>query len=671
MRITEVTEWAENTWPEPPRLSRVEMAPHVHVCPLVGVPLPGWITTSVPFDVFQDYFEGFWYDIDPLMWDIIPYRRDEWFDEICDGWKKWIRRIRFDSTPRFYKNLTQLRKKGGGVIVVSAAKGEGKSIIAQMVGTRLYPDIIPNVIWEHADLSGQVTDEDDLKVTIIIDEDLLSTGENSGNIIIHIDNVWQTIRKTNLFIVSTGVKAKGNPSVDIWLRPCGINEKYQATRCAVMTSKGNFIGWAVFQRKHRPEDLVRYYSELDTWATYESRAKAYSMEVLQAGGVREATTPEEEERHIGLVKDWLEENVDRDLREDPPVMDRMLTYAKRLGVPSKSSAYLKRMVRTALGEWEDANPAPPEPDRDPLDLEFYEKEFRKWLKQQDWAKMPPQSVLQLKFYKLFPDLDDRITGSMVSGIIGTIMWEKELEKIEAREQAIDRMEPEQILEDGIWATYWKEYARAVLSNYPGEYKLASRDAQIVTYRQMGLEFKQIKSLLELNIRTNSIQERFYHSQNELKVFPNPTQLGTAGERFLRSRIDSAPGPEVGVEVQGGEAGSSARAGVPDLQVGTIAVNVKVDMSGEVDFDRTIETSPEHEAAKRCVVFLFPLLGRVGIAGIRGENTRYNSADLEPVDEAELVSRVRAIVADRTGSAGGVLCGIEAAVDALLGVARDE
>ena len=116
--------------------------------------------------------------------------------------------------------------------------------------------------------------------------------------------------------------------------------------------------------------------------------------------------------------------------------------------------------------------------------------------------------------------------------------------------------------------------------------------------------------------------------SEWNVLPSKTQLGTIGEKFIGSRLESSPGLKC---VFPRSLDESARKGVPDVsdtgntRNASWAVNVKTTL--RTDFDEIFETSPEHEVKRSWAVWLFPKLGKMAVCDITGENTRYNSASM--------------------------------------------
>lgn len=574
---TEAQKWELEGWEEPAPLPEVvlQASPtrRVKVCPLVGVPMPEGIKKKKEFEY---WLKRAWYSKREQSWDMLPLTRDEWFDKILDDWEMFYRRMDRDMTPRYKKQVKKLLKKGGLIMVIGgrpAAQGDGKSIgglmFCELLKREFGIDVKPHVLFEHSHMQIVIDPEEDGWVILDIDEDLRATGEGSGNILIEISNTWQTNRKAKLIIISIGIDpGHSHPAVNIHLIPAGINEKYQTTRFAMFVN-GRFKGWIRMQRLFRPENTVKYgtEAELAPLAEYKARAVAHSRRVTHRSLT--AIPPEVERAHIDLVKDFLEQEK-RELGIDfkVPKLDVLVTYAKQLGLPTKTTNYPRRICNTAIYELEKAD----------------------------------------------PDLRKKRTETIdLSGLL-------DMEE------------------------FWADYQKVVYSRYPDDYPLADRDAWMVTYRQMGKKDREIQEELKLTMRANSIGERIRKGVSEWKVLPSNTQLGTIGEKFVGSQIESLGAGKTSY-VRSLE--ESARKGVPDIsdtgntRNATWAVNVKVSMTH--DFDQVFETSPEHEVMRSWAVFLFPRLGRLSIEEITAENTRFNSGGMVLSGIEEGIARLKELI----------------------------
>lgn len=577
---TEPQEWELENWEEPkplPELTlQVSPTRRVKICPVVGVPMPTDIKNKKDFEY---WLKRAWYSKREQSWDMLPLTRDEWFDKILDDWEMFYRRMDQDMTPRFKKQVKKLLKKGGLIMVIGgrpAAQGDGKSIgglmFCDMLQREFGIDVKPHVLFEHSHMEIVIDPEDDGWLVLDIDEDLRSTGEGSGNILIEISNRWQTNRKAKLIIISIGIDpGHSHPAVNIHLIPAGINETFQTTRFGMFVN-GRFKGWIRMQRLYRPEDIVKYgtESELAPLAEYKARAVAHSRKVMHRSLT--AIPPEIERAHIDLVKDFLEQEK-REAKEQGlifkvPKIDVLITYAKQLGLPTKTTNYPRRICNTAIYELEKAD----------------------------------------------PELRKRITETI---------------------DLSDLLEMEE---------FWADYQKIVYSRYPDDYPLADRDAWMVTYRQMGKKDREIQEEMKLTMRANSIGERIRKGVSEWKVLPNNTQLGTIAEKFIGSRIESMGGARVEY-VRSLE--ESARKGTPDIsdtgntRNATWAVNVKC--SFEHDFARVFETSPEHETMSSWAVFVFPLLGKLSINEITGENSHFDTGRMVLCGIEEGIQKIQELI----------------------------
>jgi len=559
MSTESAQQWELDKWPEAER-EFPEIARDGRNS--VGVPLT--MRRTVP-QIYR-HFEQMWYKRDIRIWDMPPFKRDEWFNFIMGMFWTFERRIRYDGTKRFKKQIKKLLEKGGFVCVIGkepSGKGDGKSILAQMIIHVLREEFgieaRANILFEHGHMRLVIEaypDSEEVWIILVVDEDLTAHGEGSSTLMIKILNTWQTNRKPKLIIISVGVDPKSHSSaVDLHLIPAGICEKHQTTRFACF-AKGKFLCWARLQRKFRPEFEVLYGQtrELGTLAEYKARAVAHSVNAVRSGVG--AYSIEQEQADIDLVLSWLE----YDKREYEalgrewgiPKVDVIVTEVKQWGFPTETMKYPYRIVSTAVRRFERANP------------------------------------------------EDR---------------KRRTEEVNLSEVEIETAE------------FWEDYQTVVYSRYPNEYPFADRDAWMVTYRQMGFKDREIKEKFSppLTMRVNSIGERIRKGVSEWNVLPSNTELGSIAEKFIGSRIDSyVPRCEYIRDLSS----ESSRRDVPDIsdsgstRNARWAINVKASM--ENDFDRVFETSPEHLVEHSWCVFLFPKTARLAIAPIHGENTRYNS-----------------------------------------------
>lgn len=346
--IEEITQWERNEWEFPNPLPRIEKRPKVWVCPQVGLRIRRPRARETEFDVVKEA----WYSKTELKsWWMPSFARDAWFKEIVDDLDNHWWRLGTDCTPRYYAGINDLKSLGGALIVVGGYPGSGKSTLAQMILTRIVTTT-PYVIWKGSDLESITEGRTDQQMGVIIDEGDRDSGDNSLSAIKHDVNVWQASRKGELWGLHVGTNKRPavfGEAVSLYLKCAGINKKYQATRFA-MYREGYFIGLAVLQRKHLPSDQVYYYNELDTWATYEDRARAYSLEVTQQGGATGAVNDEQQTKHIERFKLHLIDFEQTNKYIPNDLMCKRLYRQVRPRLPTKNSSYIMEVIKWAKEE---------------------------------------------------------------------------------------------------------------------------------------------------------------------------------------------------------------------------------------------------------------------------------------------------------------------------------
>ncbi|MCK5643055.1 MAG: hypothetical protein KAJ19_19765, partial [Gammaproteobacteria bacterium] len=293
-----------------------------------------------------------WFTHDPKSWHIEEFRRVAMFKLMRRRLEEWNEWLRFDSTPKFYKMISRLRKeKDGAVIGIAGPKRAGKSIFGQMVLSRCVSSV-PHVLFRYREFEAHVHNIGDTAIGVQVDEDLKATGSESRNLVVHINNAFETSRKAELWAICTGVNLSfegWGDTLDLRLIPWGFNLKYQATRAAVVDQNRDFLGFMVLQRKHLPEGIVRYANEQGVWGEYKARAIAYSRSVIREGGAMGAVDSVSETRHVEALKDHIRVNYhDKGLTLPKGVMlDRVYRQAQ---LPSKSIRYMTGIIAWALAE---------------------------------------------------------------------------------------------------------------------------------------------------------------------------------------------------------------------------------------------------------------------------------------------------------------------------------
>jgi len=354
-------DWKIENWAIPPRLplAALRSNPNIRICEFVGLRMPRYAD--------RNYLKRAWYIYDPENWWMPVFARDLWYREIYDHWMDYEWRLRDDMTPRYRQNMDELGDLGGAHLVIPGYPGSGKSILAQMVITRMVSSI-PHVIFNSSQLENITGDRDEDALGIIIDEGNTKTSDGSANILVHQENLRKTTRKGLLWSIQVDVNA--NPraygeDVALVLKPCGIDfntgmsilgkdtrglANFQACRFA-MYRGGAFLGFAVLQRKHRPDDLVYYHGELSTWSTYASRARFYSIENTRTAGAEGAIDYDSQTKHILALKTQIEEQYLKKGRTMPKDVICRRLY-RRAKLPEKTVSYMTEVIQCAKEELE-------------------------------------------------------------------------------------------------------------------------------------------------------------------------------------------------------------------------------------------------------------------------------------------------------------------------------
>jgi hypothetical protein len=350
MILTQVSKSQLEHWDLPPQLPREKVSKYVKVCPFVPLKLPKWPSVSA--------LKKAWFSVDTRSWHIKPFRRRAIYKLLkrnMDDWWEWLR---IDSSPTFYIELSTYREENDGAVIgVAGPKGSGKSWLSQMVINRCI-DNPPHVVFQYSEVEAHLQDKDDMAIGIIIDEDLRATGHESRNLVVHINNAFETSRKAELWACCTGVNLSfegWGDTLDLRLIPFGYNKTFQATRAAVWSKERDFLGFIGLQRKHLPDETVYYYDEEGTWAEYKPRAIAYSQSVMQKGGATSAVSPEEQDRHIAAFVDYLENWMEQKNKTKPPKNIMCRRLYRKAGLPDKSTDYMKEIIAWAKEELPDAD----------------------------------------------------------------------------------------------------------------------------------------------------------------------------------------------------------------------------------------------------------------------------------------------------------------------------
>ena len=356
MQATEAVQWKMEEWELPRPLPRVKTRAGMPVCPFVGLDLPYYAR--------ERHLKKVWFSKrEVLSWEIQPFRRRALYKLLKRNFSSWIDWLRIDSTPTFYRDMEGFKKRqSGAVIGIAGPKMCGKSRLGQMLLTRLV-DTQPHVLFQYKDLEHHVKDRDNLSIAIQIDEDLKATGNESRNLVVHVNNSFETSRKADLWAICTGVNLNfqyWGDTLDLRMIPFGFNADFQATRAAIFDKENDFLGFCVFQRQHLPKDPVFYYNTEGYWGEYEARARAYSLAVTKKGGVQDAVDDITQTEHIETLKRYFKLHyVDKGISLPKDLMCRRLY--RKAKIPAKSVSYTNEIIAWAKFELAPDIPKDPHP----------------------------------------------------------------------------------------------------------------------------------------------------------------------------------------------------------------------------------------------------------------------------------------------------------------------
>lgn len=508
---------------------------------------------------FEKYLRHAWYMQDPKIWDMLPFVRDQWFDKILDSWKVYNRRIRFDMTHRFKVQVRKLIAKGGLVAVIGGRPAAQGD--GKSIGALMFIDLLREEFG--VDVTAHILWEHS-HMQLAIDEE-----DTSGFLILDIDE---------------DLTATGEGSKTILIE---ISNTWQTNR----KPKLIIISVGIDPGASHPAVNI-HLIPAGIWVEYQ--ATRFGM---FAGG-----------RFVGWAvlqrqyrPDWL---VKYGLESELAPVDEY---------DARATAHSRNVLRIGVS----AFPAHVEATHIDTVLE--------------WLKMDEIEAKALELDWKPPAVDVMITEVKQMGLpTKNISYPRRicataLRRFLRKNPEYQKKRTEKVVLGDMKevSEFWKDYQTVVYSNFPSGYKLSDRDAWMITFAHMGKTHPWIKEKLGLTILVNSIGERIRRGVSEWKVKPSKTQLGTLGERFIGSRIESSGVRGAVVYAREG----SAKKGVPDVsdtgivRSATWSVNVKVSM--EDDFDRVFETTPEHKVKRSWCVFLFPRLAKMAVCDIEGENTRYN------------------------------------------------
>lgn len=291
-------------------------------------------------------FEFYFTNIDPQVWEMTQAQRETWKNDILDDWFIYRRVLYRNGTGIFHQQLRDMDRMGGGIILIPGEMGTGKSILANTL-LKIWNVLKkntdpPHIFWSKNEVRAKIRATAP-NTAHSIDEDMRSTGRGSGNLEVHLKNLFETIRKTGKLAVDVGVNVESNRlarAVGLQLFPIGFNRRYQANRFIVCNWKGRPLWLATTQRFYYPNEAVLYEGELGCFGEYDNRAREFSRTTT---GVFAGSNAEQElEWRTQLVEHW-----NKDWKGITPSIDVLEFEAIQIGIPQESVATIKRICASA------------------------------------------------------------------------------------------------------------------------------------------------------------------------------------------------------------------------------------------------------------------------------------------------------------------------------------
>lgn len=306
-------------------------------------PLPDFgvsIPTSSKIE-FYHYFMGL-----DQIWEMTLAQRVTWKNKILNAWDTYRSILYIDGTGAFHQQLKDMSRMGGGIILIAGDMGTGKSIIANTL-LKIWNflkenDDPPHIFWSKNEVRAKIRETAN-NTAHSIDEDMKATGTGSGNLEIHLKNLFETIRKTGKLVVDVGVNAKPSQlarAIGLQIFPFGFNRRFQANRFIVCNWKEEPLWLATSQRFYYPDEPVFYEGELGVFGEYTSRALEFSR--TTTGVFAGSNAAQELEWRDQLVEHWKEE-----WKGVTPSMDGLEFEAIQIGIPTESTASIDRVCSSA------------------------------------------------------------------------------------------------------------------------------------------------------------------------------------------------------------------------------------------------------------------------------------------------------------------------------------
>jgi hypothetical protein len=211
----------------------------------VPKPLPEYVVPA-PTLTKRDFVHYFM-NYDAQIWEMTQAQRETWKTDILDDWDLYRTVLYKNETGAFHEQLKDMDRMGGGIILIPGDMGTGKSIIANTLlkiwNIRKKNTQPPHIFWSKNKVRSKIRRTAE-NTAHSIDEDMRSTGSGSGNLEVHLKNLFETIRKTGKLVVDVGVNVKPGflaRAVTLQIFPFGFNRRFQANRFIVCNWKGRHI----------------------------------------------------------------------------------------------------------------------------------------------------------------------------------------------------------------------------------------------------------------------------------------------------------------------------------------------------------------------------------------------------------------------------------------------
>lgn len=287
---------------------------------------------------------------DRKFWFMTEAQRASLQIEILDKWDQYQEILSYDGSFRHMRQLRDMSRLGGGVIVIDSEYGMGKSVLSNShlkLWQLLKKSTHPPYVYFRKVVARTMISNAPIKTAHSIDEGgQKATGSGSITLEKHLGNQGQTIRKTEKLIMLPGLDVTTSylgKSIALKIQPFGINFMFQANRFIVKNSRDQPLWLAVLQRCYYPSEKVYYIDGLGTWAEYSNRAKKYSQD---SDGVISGRNPIAEKQYVEDLKiHWVEKYGKVSLG-----LDVWKFEARQIGVPPENSDMVQEVASTAKAQ---------------------------------------------------------------------------------------------------------------------------------------------------------------------------------------------------------------------------------------------------------------------------------------------------------------------------------